>query len=437
MTGHDFIPGVIGSLVVPTEFSHYERIADSDTTIRLERWKGDARIYLSQVQDLVDRGEHLQLSLKNQADIVTAVAAFDGQGSWISEPLRKLATKILEAFSEPTDSMLEQILSQNVKPVFRSNPHPYLSEATGRKLPRAAGGPMASQDAYEDQTWKSRPGISNVISWCIGNASSRSYESLWHLIIPPVMTFLDDYEARYKLCGIQLASNMLKSVPRELLRRTGVDGLLLRSLLSTLNHLRNPETPSLIRAAVPATLSLIHGTTAPGSSQRFEQLCSLLGDGIIGGVWIYAYADPDTIEASIDVLPDIIITLGIGAARYLKALIPQLVHPLIPVPLTQPSGPMQLAALRALGTVIDVCAPRMCKWKCTILEGVGKCWVSLVDSGAEDEKAYAVKVALRDTCAKLAIACPTIVEGEYSQMVAFDPILFKGLVIPLEHVESQ
>jgi len=41
------------------------------------------------------------------------------------------------------------------------------------------------------------------------------------------MTYLDDYEAFYKLRGIEMVSEMLKRVPREQLGRTGVDGLLL------------------------------------------------------------------------------------------------------------------------------------------------------------------------------------------------------------------
>ncbi len=52
------------------------------------------------------------------------------------------------------------------------------------------------------------------------------YERLWHLVIPPVMTLLDDYEVKYKLQGVKVVSEMLKNVPAEILRRTGIDGLL-------------------------------------------------------------------------------------------------------------------------------------------------------------------------------------------------------------------
>lgn len=40
------------------------------------------------------------------------------------------------------------------------------------------------------------------------------------------MTFLDDFEAFYKLQGVRLVSDLLFRVPPELLKRTGVDGLL-------------------------------------------------------------------------------------------------------------------------------------------------------------------------------------------------------------------
>lgn len=44
---------------------------------------------------------------------------------------------------------------------------------TGRKLPRPAGGPMASQDVYEDQVWKKEVGVARVIEWCVAGIEVR------------------------------------------------------------------------------------------------------------------------------------------------------------------------------------------------------------------------------------------------------------------------
>jgi len=56
----------------------------------------------------------------------------------------------------------------------------------------------------------------------------------------------------------------------------------------------------------------------PGSSERFSQLCALLGEGIIAGIWLYGSEKPDVILASLNALPSVIRALGIASARYLK-----------------------------------------------------------------------------------------------------------------------
>jgi len=145
---------------------------------------------------------------------------------------------------EPSLLLLEEILMKYIKPIFQANPHPMLNLETSRKLPRAAGGYAAAQDAYEGQVWKTRPGIGNVLLWCVQRVDVRAcflcwpllsffplqtdaYERLWYLVVPPVMTLLDDFEARYKLLGIQVVNAMLEHAPFPLLIRTGLSELIL------------------------------------------------------------------------------------------------------------------------------------------------------------------------------------------------------------------
>ncbi len=169
-----------------------------------------------------------------------------------------------------------------------------------------------------------------------------------------------------------------------------------------LTFLHNPETPDLIRAAVPASVQLTELTTAPASSSRFEQLCSLLGDGLIGNIWVYASRDPETLQASYDVIPDVVRVLEIGAVRYLKvilrrnltverilitcvqALIPQLTFPLVPDPANGASMEYKLSSLRALQAVMEACAPRIHRWRGMILGAILKCWTDLVENGEAD-----------------------------------------------------
>ena len=85
-----------------------------------------------------------------------------------------------------------------------------------------------------------------------------------------------------------------------------------------LTFLHSSHTPAILRTAIPTATNLIERTTQPGSEERFTQFCALLGDGVIGSVWMYSSEDAEAVEASIDVLPIVVRALGIGATRYLK-----------------------------------------------------------------------------------------------------------------------
>lgn len=54
----------------------------------------------------------------------------------------------------------------------------------------------------------------------------EGFEQVWHLLVPPVMTFLDDYQSPYKLRGVMLVSDLLEKAPTSLLKRTGIAELL-------------------------------------------------------------------------------------------------------------------------------------------------------------------------------------------------------------------
>jgi hypothetical protein len=51
-------------------------------------------------------------------------------------------------------------------------------------------------------------------------------EFLWPLLIPPLMTLLDDYDPPFKIRGIVIVREMLRNVDANLLKRTGIATLL-------------------------------------------------------------------------------------------------------------------------------------------------------------------------------------------------------------------
>ncbi|KAL5488230.1 hypothetical protein ACEPAI_6338 [Sanghuangporus weigelae] len=361
------------------------------------------------------------------AQTIASIAELTGHEDWLADDTRRLAQGILDS-TDIHIELVRSVLENHVKPLFLTNPHPQLNLSTGRALHRSAGGSMAAQDYYDEQTWKSHPGLANVISWCIQRIPQDDYEQVWHLLVPPVMTFLDDYQSPYKLRGVMLVSDLLEKVPVTILKRTGIDQLLIGSLFRAIMNLHDDLSPQLIRSTVPVILRLIDMTTSPDSAERFDQLCTLLGDHIIGAIWVFASRERETIEASMDILPSIVQSLGIGTVRYVKALIPQCIHSITLNELIPHSRSLEVAALRTLLSVIQACSPRMHRWKGTIIEGVGQYWVMSCEGQEKTKEVEMVYSLVRDIFTALSKACPTVLENEYPRLLQVEPNLLQSII---------
>ncbi|KAJ8086083.1 hypothetical protein PM082_004902 [Marasmius tenuissimus] len=413
------------ALKIPAEFaSHHEDITDAPVIARLNAWKEDMTRSLEELKIMVQQGQSTRFSAAERAQIIVATAPFELEHAWTTEKARLQAAGILQDVYESDVAVLMEVLSQHVKPIFKTNPHPLLNMSTGRKLLRPAGGPMASQDFFETQTWKDDPAAPELVSWCVRHIKAQDYSRLWHLVIPPIMIMLDDYQVLYKLKGVLIVSELLARAPQEILRKTGIDGLIFKALNNCFGHFDHAESPRLIRLAISASLSTILLTTTEGSASRFDLLCTLLGEGVIGTIWLYAPRKPAVITASVEALPPLIRGLGAGAARYLKALAPQLVHPLCLLRLGTPSVRLQINSLTALETLIETCASRMRHWTGTIMDGVARCWVTTVEKKSEidDSEREELMMRLRAVCGVLARACPSVVEGEFRRLLQTDRV---------------
>jgi hypothetical protein len=96
---------------------------------------------------------------------------------------------------------------------------------------------------------------------------------LWPLVIPPLLTLVDDYDPPYKIKGIMVTEGLLEKASASLLRRTGIDELLFKvgpfftpldqsltsvqALQNALQNLTSNWSPDLLRAAMPCYLSLV------------------------------------------------------------------------------------------------------------------------------------------------------------------------------------
>ncbi|KIJ56772.1 hypothetical protein M422DRAFT_62703 [Sphaerobolus stellatus SS14] len=412
---------------------------------QIQEWNTQSLQVVQELQQLLSQ-EDVVLLLPEDIAVVFAISVpLSSEEQWIDGSLRVVAESLYTQLPAPTLDVITSVLTYHVKPCFIKNPHSRINVESGRKLHRAAGGSAGVTDFYEDQEWKNYPWIGHILHWCIKHLNSEDYERLWPLVIPPSMTLLDDYEIYSKLNGVWVISEMLVNVPPILLKRTGIDGLLktvellftallcfwfiqLQSLKSTTLHLHSPLTPQLIRTSIPAFITLTNITTTDGSRERFDELSTLLGDNILGGIWLYAYNEYATLEVSILALPAVLEELGIGSVRFLKPIISQLIHNITEVPTIEASCAMQVASVALLEFLMNTYCERIFHWSGFIAEGFARCWVALQESSLVS-KTVDLRQALKQACATLMEVCPSVVQNEYKQLLSCDSDMF-GRLLP-------
>lgn len=235
-----------------------------------------------------------------------------------------------------------------------------------------------------------------------------------------------------------------KGVSSDLLLRTGVAALLDASLRSALTFATDPKASTLLDASLGALRALILRTTAPiltskaleGSApirsetgaQRFAALCSLLDEGIFN-VWAYASDRPRMTFVTSLWLVRLSSDLGIGAARFLPAILQflsaQLSHPTTPSPRTLKSA---TACVQAANAVIRACTsgvplsarpPGIQMWAGTMGTAVARCWTRLHEHLAQQsiEQGTSEKLRKARQSAKECWDTPAKVKGMYDYCV--------------------
>jgi len=77
-------------LQIPSDFSRYERLVETEIIASLEQWKQKTDACLSKLRDLA-ACEGPSFSVQEQAQVISTVAPYEGQGSWITETSRDIS----------------------------------------------------------------------------------------------------------------------------------------------------------------------------------------------------------------------------------------------------------------------------------------------------------------------------------------------------------
>ncbi|KAF8708166.1 Tti2 family, partial [Rhizoctonia solani] len=370
---------------------------DTESSEALVTWKSSTLKILERLENVLNR-EAAALSLAERARVISLAAVFIGQDNFTNEACRAVAqgksqsrsttrpTEVLQGCLGSIDTVdravATRVLNDYIKPLFQASVHPGVHLDTGRMKHNA----ISVQSMYDEQPWKVKgSGSWNILVWVLWSINENDIEILWPLIIPPLLTLLDDYKSNYKIRGVEVTNALLKKAPSSLLRRTGVDELLFKSLRGALQNLTSDSSPELLCTAMPCYLTLVDLVLPNDDLNRYAKLTELITDVIIPG-WLYASSRVDVMVASVSALSLVVQALGSGSIRFLKAIIPQLTENLTPkeFPPVQKTRELQIASAKCMLLVMVNARPRIPYWRVRILDSILRCWVDIGESKPGD-----------------------------------------------------
>ncbi|PGH03326.1 hypothetical protein AJ79_07404 [Helicocarpus griseus UAMH5409] len=410
---------------------------------KLARLKSSVGVSVIELLNLISPINELELD--DAVDIVTALAALTcKKDPWTTERAYDKASTILENYESflrssskgELSTVLEVILTKKVKPLFSKTKTPAVT-AAGRKNVHPVPQPRFDPSIFdpESKPWKFKDVyVVTVLSWVIGRYSpsdQRIIESQFPLLVPAILSLIDDETLSFKAKGCELLSNFL--VPLEesgsdMLKRTNLDSVfqdaLTPCLLSLPTITPEPESIHLLQYAYSALLAVIRTrfppsqfqypspsprTTQPTSKQdndsqkRLESLTRLLRHSIlhsyhhtsnprpIENTSISSYPYPRLSALLLSQLPPVFSELGIHTTKHLQDLVPML-----SATLSNPFGtaypPLLSAAAEATRMLVLNAWPRIWRWRAEVLDGLCACWLHVREDsedvvGASDASA--------------------------------------------------
>ncbi|GAA6056712.1 hypothetical protein JCM3770_006479 [Rhodotorula araucariae] len=311
-----------------------------------------------------------------------------------AEKANTLVDRLLEHPPHVRLPLLRHLLTASLPAFFK--PHPKLNPSTGRVLARPLGGDRGLTDWFEGSeddatSWRKQPGLGGVVKLVVQRLQPGEIEDLWPFLLPPLLAFLDDYEAANKLVGISILDALLDRTDESLLRRTGVGKVFEKSLENAFSALSDPLSPALLRAAHPVALKLLDvqhpapACPADADEARFNALCALVAASVIH-TWEFKGGDVALEAVTARALAPLVDALGGATVRYLQLLVPHVCGVLEAGARngvwTIETAQMLCAAAGAARSVVGNGRARIGRWEGRVRAAIGRCWVAMREDDA-------------------------------------------------------
>jgi tRNA nucleotidyltransferase (CCA-adding enzyme) len=318
-------------------------------------------------------------------------------------------------------NLAHHFLSLTIRPLFAKAPKPQGITSLGREktvesLPQRFSG-LSMEDPEIYRLWKlpKHSYALDILKWALSALPPRDVEKNWPLLVPPILTMMDEIDLTWKSKAVELLHLLLKATPPALLAKTGLGSVFEKELSHCLTFLpsltEDQDSILILNAAYPALLTLCEKrypvpptakTRGPPLSehdrsileQRERYLDKLIRNGIVRSIF-FAGEHVKVAELLLIHLRSITALLKVASVKHLKELLP-LHSKILSEPLGPAYPPLLVAAANSLQTIILNAWPRIARHRGEVLNGVCVCWVRLAEE--PDERALElaeVKIQLR------------------------------------------
>lgn len=346
------------------------------------------------------------------ASLIACLASFtDAKDPWTGgEETRELVEGILSHYLSDQDEeeegksriferLVVELLQKHIKPLFAKSKPPILTDAGRKKALRTfpadgSNQTMADMDS-SSKPWKYHsPHIVTVFQWVLSHMTTSMVSAHWPLVIPPILTILDDVSIAYKIRGCHLLRLLLNAAEASLLERSVLGEVFHDTLVPHLLYLPTltPEEESipLLDATYNAliALTLARFPLQESGAAKIKALDGIFRDGIVKG---HAHAGENVRITALLMKKssDLVDAMGIYCVKHLKDLLPMVSATLTtPFALTYP--PLLIAALGVLRAVISKAWPRVGYHRGDILEGLIVCWCRIADEDEASDEVLAM-----------------------------------------------
>lgn len=338
-------------------------------------------------------------------------------------------------------SLADHFLKLTVRPLFIKTKPSNVTEQGRKKAPGQHNTSTTIIDDEIARPWKDAQNVQclSLLRWSIQSLNEQGVERLWPLLIPPILTLLDDWDTKYKKLGAELLAQVLSVTAVDLLKRTGLGPVFEEALMPCLTYLpplTNPQDSVQLLPAVYDALTNLAATRYPAATKTSESNLPLPAERVVsldavvrkGVIYGYTHASqhPAIVIMLFHNLTLLINQLGIEFVKHLKFVLPML-NEALSNPLATAQPELLRAAITAVRTIIQTCWPRMVVHRGEILRGLTLCWLNL--DKQDVAQTLPLKQDLKDCIALLrnAIGDQVALDTEFDSLVSAD-VRLEGLL---------